>query len=249
VFSNLAGQAASIGIYALLNRQVYAEFSEYRVATNFFRWMSAGTSFAGGGASYLDGYNPYWRLYWTKEHGSHTLMVGTVGMHSNLYPNSAAPSGPTDAFTDYGFDSQYDYMGGRNKTSVRFRYIHENQAWNASFPQGASSTPNGNIRSLNVNGTYTLGDRWAFTGGYFASNGSGNAALYAVTGPSGNLLTASPDTTGYTLEVDRNITQNLKLTMQYNGFFKFNGLNGNIDGLGRTPGDNNTLWLSLFLAY
>jgi len=40
--------------------------------------------------------------------------------------------------------------------------------------------------------------------------------------------------------VDRNLTQNLKLTAQYNGFFKFNGLTGNIDGLGRTPGDNNT---------
>jgi hypothetical protein len=176
-------------------------------------------------------------------------MVGTVGMHSNVYPNSAAPSGPTDTFTDYGFDSQYDYTGERNKASVRFRYIHENQSWNASFPLGASSTSGGNIRSANVSGTYTLQDRWAFTTGYFASDGSNNAALYAVTDPSGNLLTASPNTTGYTLEVDRNLTQNLKLTMQYNGFFKFNGLTGNIDGLGRTPSDNNTLWLSLFMAY
>jgi hypothetical protein len=49
--------------------------------------------------------------------------------------------------------------------------------------------------------------------------------------------------------VDRNLTQNLKLTAQYNGFFKFNGLTGNIDGLGRTPGDNNTLWLSMFMAF
>lgn len=249
LFSNLAGQAASIGIYALLNRQVYAEFSEYRVATNFFRWMSAGTSFANGSATYISGYNPYWRVYWTKEHGSHVFMVGTVGMHSNVYPNSAVPSGPTDAFTDYGFDAQYDYMGGRNMASVRFRYLHENQAWDASFPLGGSSTPNGNIRSLSVNGTYTLRDRWAFTGGYFANNGSDNADLYAVTDPLGNQLTASPNTTGYTLEVTRNLTQNLKLTMQYNGFFKFNGLTGNIDGLGRTPGDNNTLWLSLFMAY
>ena len=41
----------------------------------------------------------------------------------------------------------------------------------------------------------------------------------------------------------------MKLTMQYNGFFKFNGLTSNIDGMGRSPGDNNTLWMSLFVAF
>jgi hypothetical protein len=100
-----------------------------------------------------------------------------------------------------------------------------------------------------VNGTYTLRDRWAFTSGFFANNGSSNADLYAVTDPAGGLLSASPNTNGYIIEVDRNLTQNLKLTAQYNGFFKFNGLTGNIDGLGRTPGDNNTFWLSMFMAF
>ena len=249
MISSLGGQAASVGVYALLNRQVYAEVSMYRVATNFFRWMSAGTSFTGGGSNYLDGYNPYWRVYWTEQHGPHVLMVGTSGMHSTVYPNSAAPTGPTNTFTDYGFDTQYDYLGGSNKASVRFSYLYENQSWNAGFPQGASSTPNGNIQSLNLNGTYTLHDRWIFNAGYFVNNGSNNAALYAVTSPSGSQLTASPNTTGYNLELDRNLTQNMKLTMQYNGFFKFNGLTSNIDGMGRSPGDNNTLWMSLFVAF
>ena len=249
MIDNLGGQAASVGVYALLNRQLYVEISEYRVATNFFRWMSGGTSFEGGGANYLDGFNPYWRVYWTKEHGPNVLMVGTFGMHSNVYPDSAAPAGPTNSFTDQGFDSQYDYMGRSNKVSVRFTYIYENQAWNASFPQGGSSTLNGNIQSVNLNGTYTLHDRWAFNAGYFANNGSNNADLYAVTSPSGSQLTASPNTNGYTLELDRTLTQNLKLTMQYNGFLKFNGLTHNIDGMGRTPGDNNTLWLSMSMVF
>src|SRR5580704_4700959 len=43
MIASLGGQAASVGVYALLDRQVYAEVSVYRVATNFFRWMSAGT--------------------------------------------------------------------------------------------------------------------------------------------------------------------------------------------------------------
>jgi len=34
------------------------------------------------------------------------FMVGTVGMHSNVFPNSADARCPTDAFTDYGIDAQ-----------------------------------------------------------------------------------------------------------------------------------------------
>jgi hypothetical protein len=34
MISSLGGQAASVGVYALFNRQVYAEVSMYRVATN-----------------------------------------------------------------------------------------------------------------------------------------------------------------------------------------------------------------------
>jgi hypothetical protein len=53
IISSLGGQAGSIGAYALLNRQVYVEASFYRAATGLWRWMSAGTSFQGGGANYL----------------------------------------------------------------------------------------------------------------------------------------------------------------------------------------------------
>jgi hypothetical protein len=70
-----------------------------------------------------------------------------------------------------------------------------------------------------------------------------------VTNPSGTQLTAKPNTTGYVLEVDRTITQNILAMLQYTGFTKFNGLKNNIDGLGRKPSDNNTLWLSVFFAF
>lgn len=51
------------------------------------------------------------------------------------------------------------------------------------------------------------------------------------------------------LEVDRLITQNVQAMLQYKGFVKFNGLKSNIDGLGRTATDNNTIWLSVFFAF
>jgi len=249
MITSLGSQSASIGVYALLNREWYVEFSAYRVATDFFRWMSAGTAFQAGGENYLDGYNPYWRAYWTKERGPQSIMVGTFGMQSKVYPNSAAPSGPTDIFTDYGFDSQYQYLGDTHKLTLRGSYIYENQQWNASFPLAASSTPKGNLKSLNLNGSYGYRDHWTFSAAYFSTNGSDNTALYAVTDPSGNLLTSSPNTSGYVLEADRVITQNLQATLQYKGFTRFNGLTDNIDGLGRNASANNTLWLTVFFAF
>ena len=221
----------------------------YRVANDLFRWMSAGNSFQAGGKNYLEGFNPYWRAYWTKEFGPQSIEIGTLGMQAKVYPNSAVPNGPTNVFTDYGFDSQYQYLAETSKVTLRASYIYENQRWNASFPLGGSSTLKGNIKALNLNGSYGYGDHWVFNAAYFSNNGNNNSALYGVTGPSGNQLTASPKTTGYVLEVDRLITQNVQATLQYKGFVRFNGLTSNIDGLGRSANANNTLWLTLFFAF
>jgi len=249
MIASLGAQSASIGAYALVNRQIYVEASFYRAATGFFRWMSAGTSFQGGGANYLDGYNPYWRAYWTKAHGPHNVMVGTLGMQAHVFPDSSNPSGPADVFTDSGFDSQYQYLGNTNKVTLRGSYIYERRAWDGSFPLGISSTPQGNLKSLNLSGSYAFDNAWVFHSGYFQTNGNSDSALYAITDPSGNQVTASPKATGYTIEVDRQITQNVQLMAQYRGFVQFNGLRRNIDGIGRNASDNNTLWLSVFFAF
>ena len=248
MIANLAQQTGSVGAYAVFDRQFYAEVSMYRVGTGFFRWMTAGTSLVSG-ANYLEGFNPYWRAYWTRDQGPHVFMVGTFGMHSHVYPDSSSPSGPTDVFSDYGFDSQYQYLGETNKLTLRGSYIYEHQSWNGSFPLGTVSSPKGNLKTLNLSGSYALRDSWTFTAGYFLSNGSSNAALYVIIDPSGTQLTAKPNTTGYVLEVDRTLTQNVLAMVQYTGFVKFNGLKNNIDGLGRSATNNNTLWLSLFFAF
>jgi len=248
MIASLGEQSGSIGIYALLNREWYAEVSLYRVGTDFFRWMTAGTAFQAGNRNYLDGYNPYWRAYWTKERGPQSVMVGTFGMQSRVYQNSAVASGPDNVFTDYGFDSQYQYLGETHKVTLRGSYLYENQHWDASFPLGVSSTPKGNLKSLNLNGSYGYRDHWVFNAAYFSNNGNHNA-LYAVTDASGAQLTSSPNTSGYVLEADRLITQNVQATLQYKGFVKYNGLTNNIDGLGRSASDNNTIWLTVFFAF
>jgi len=248
MIASLAQETGSVGVYALFDRQVYLEVSMYRVGTGFFRWMNAGTSYQTG-AQYLKGFNPYWRAYWTKEQGPNVWMAGTFGMHSNIYPDSSAPSGPTDTFSDVGFDSQYQHLGDTNKLTLRGSYIYEKQSWGGSYPLGNVSNPTGNLKTLNLSGSYALADAWTFTGSYFLSNGSNNAALYGITDPNGVLLTSKPNTSGYVFEIDRTLTQNVLASLQYTGFTKFNGLTSNIDGLGRKPSDNNTLWVSLFFAF
>lgn len=248
MIASLSQQTGSFGGYALFDRQFYVELSAYRVGTGFFRWMTGGTSLQNG-ANYLKGLNPYWRAYWTKEQGPNVFMVGTLGMHSNVYPDSSNPSGPVDTFSDTGFDTQYQHLGETNKLTLRGSYIYEQQSWNGSFPLGAVSNPKGNLKTLNLNGSYALREAWTFTGGYFLSNGSSNAALYGITNPAGVQLTDKPNTSGYILQVDRTLTQNIVASLQYTGFVKFNGLSNNIDGLGRKPSDNNTLWLSVFFAF
>ena len=248
--SGLAQQTGSVGVYALFDRQFYAEVSMYRVGTGFFRWMTGGTSFdPSAGPEYLKGFNPYWRAYWTKERGASSLMVGTFGMHSNIYPVGSPISGPTDAFADTGFDTQYQYLGERNKLTLRGSYTYEQQSWDGSFAQGISAAPKGNFKTLNLSSSYALRDSWTFNGSFFVGNGSNNAASYAVSDPNGNQLSAKPNTTGYVLEVDRTLTQNVIASLQYTGFTKFNGLTSNIDGIGRKPSDNNAVWLSVFFAF
>jgi len=246
--TGLANQVGSVGVYALYNREFYAEVSLYSVGNGFYRWMNAGTSFASG-AQYLKGANPYWRAYWTKEKGSNVFMAGTFGMISNIYPDSGNPSGLTDTFTDTGFDTQYQRLGEVHKFTLRGTYTYENQNWGGSYPAGASSNPKGDLKTLNLSASYALKDAWTFSGSYFLSDGSNNADLYAISDQNGNQLTAKPNTSGYVLEVDRTLTQNVLLTAQYAGFTKFNGLTSDIDGLGRKPSDNNTLWLSVFFAF
>ena len=248
MIASLSQQTGSVGAYALFDREFYVELSEYRVGSGFFRWMTAGTSLQNG-ANYLKGWNPYWRAYLTKADGPNVFMAGILGMHSNVYPDSSSPTGPADEFSDNGFDSQYQYLGETNKLTVRGSYMYEHQSWNGSFPLGNVSNPKGNLKTLNLSGSYALREAWTFTGGFFLSNGSSNAALYGVTAPSGLQLTDKPNTTGYVLQIDRTITQNVIASLQYTGFTKFNGLTNNIDGLGRKPSDNNTLWFTVFFAF
>ncbi len=115
-------------------------------------------------------------------------------------------------------------------------------------PLGLSAIQSGDLSTLNLNIAYNYANHWNVSAGYFLSNGSNNAGLYGVSDPSGNTLSTSPNTSGYVLEADYLMTQNVKFMLQYVGYFNFNGLTTNIDGQGRFASSNNSLWFNLFVA-
>jgi hypothetical protein len=247
--ASLSGLVGSVGLYAMLNRELYAEFALYTVGTGFFRWGSWGpNNFNTAGTPYLNGWAPYWRAYWTREWGPSTLMLGTVGMVSQVFPAVTPRTAPADTFTDVGFDAEYQWITERHKVTVGVTYIHEWQSWTGSQPLGLSAIQSGALNTLNANIAYNYANHWNLSVGYFLSNGSDNANLYGVSAPSGQTLSNSPNTSGYILEADYLVTQNIKLMLQYVGYFNFNGLTTNIDGQGRFASDNNTLWLNLFVV-
>jgi hypothetical protein len=249
LIGGLANQVAGVGVYAWLDRKVYAEISAYRTALGFWRWMSWGQSWnQPGGTTYVDGYNPYWRLNYSDQDGPHAWMIGTFGLQANVFPNNLQPTGTTDRFTDVGFDAQYQYLADLDKFTVRATYIHEKQNWNASFPLGNTANPTDTVTQFTISGTWWR-DQWGLSAAYFQNNGSDDANLYGVFTPSGSLVSASPNTNGYVLELDYLLTQNIKVMAQYTGYRKFNGLSSNIDGIGRSASDNSSFFLNLMVAY
>ena len=53
---------------------------------------------------------PYWRVAYQKQMSNDYLMLGTFGLHAELYP--AGVTGPTNQYNDLGFDAQYEHPTG-----------------------------------------------------------------------------------------------------------------------------------------
>ena len=102
----LGQQVAGLGTYALLDDHLYGEFTVYRSAAQGGPAPADGSS-----TNTIHGVGPYWRAFYQQHWGSQTLMVGTVGMRTSLYPEGV--TGLRNRFTDVGFDAQYERAGAQ----------------------------------------------------------------------------------------------------------------------------------------
>jgi hypothetical protein len=245
----LAQKVAGVGGYFWWDRHLYGELSFYGTADNLFRPMSLGDWYNNSSNFALQSRdNPYWRLAWSQDWDSSSLMVGTYGMRVNVYPDATNRTGPTDRYTDTALDAQYQYITDPHIITAQATYIHEKQDLNATYAGGAgtSSNPTDTLNTFRAKVSYLYDRKYGGTLWYFQNTGSADAGLY---NPNATNVSNKPDTRGYIAELDYNPMTQVRISLQYIGYTKINGANGNYDGTGRKASDNNTLFLYSWFAF
>lgn len=251
----LAQQVAGLTAYAFWQRSIYAEFGLYRTADKMFSFLRTGQDISTpGAAARLSGNNPYWRLAYNAEWGPHSLMLGTYGLIADKYPDDTMPVSPTDRFTDYALDTQYQYLTFTHSITAQATWIHEKQSWDASFSSGGIGTgptpsnASDTLDTFKAKASYYFRRKYGGTLAYFQTTGSTDPGLYGPAPVTGS-ANGTPNSNGIILEADYLPIPQVKLAVQYTWFLKFNGSRYNYDGNGRNASDNNTLYLLAWLVF
>ena len=252
------GNLAGITAYAFWNQMLYVELGGYRTAKGLTSFMSAGVSNAD--KTRLQGTNPYWRVTMSHAWGAHNLMVGTSGMIADVYDDPLDTSDPNSVhhFRDIGVDTQYQYLLDPHTITAQLAYMRDNHRYPGFLAQQPVEDVNGNplpdtnatdtTKVLRAKVSYVYAARYGGSLAHFNQSGTTNSALYDPTRVSGN-VSGNPAVRGWTYEAFWTPLQNVRIGLQYTAYDKFNGASRNYDGLGRNPGDNNSLFLYLWGAY
>jgi hypothetical protein len=243
-----AQQVLGLSAYTLLDDMFYFEFGGYRpLSTQTQKALGINPS----GESPISGIAPYWRVAAEKNIGNHSLELGTFGLSGQVFPMGLSQAG-TDSFTDVGVDAQYQFLGDPHMVTARAAWIHQHQNTRASQLLGLASNSNDTLQSLNASVSYIYNQTWSLTAGRIAIAGTADAALYGTP-------TGGPNSAGWILELAYLPFShggpkfwpwlNFRIGLQYTRWSKFNGASTNIDGMGRSAHDNNTLFLYVWTVF
>ncbi|MGV8964393.1 MAG: hypothetical protein ACOH2V_13575 [Candidatus Saccharimonadaceae bacterium] len=265
IHGGLDQQVGGIGANVFWNNLIYLGGTVYRTTLNgITKPLGAGTPTE----MVVNGAAPYWRLALERRWKNHFFTVGSYGMLADIYP-SGLNDGPTNRFTDYAFDAQYQYMGtiepqdikglpkkDAGKKAKKSKHIitahavwtHEKQDWMASFPLGNTANPFDVLNTFRINLNYYyrshLGDI-AGSASFFSTTGDKDMLLYAAIPREGS-RTGSPDSNGCILEADYRPWEKIKISLQYVIYNKFNGAHLNYDGADRNASANNACYMVIW---
>lgn len=250
----LAQTVAGLGAYGMWDNRVYAELSLYHqlpIRTQTTLGVDA------TGQNTVDGLAPYWRLVLNDDWDQNSIAVGTFGMTAGRNPQRMSNVG-TDRLTDLGVDAQYQFVGERDGISLQTSWIHESQDWSASRALGLAENAHDTLKSFHAKASYLYENTYGATVGYFKIQGSRDTALYAAD-PIGGSASGSPGSDGWIFEADYMPFNNggpgvwpwfnVRFSLQYTAYMKFNGSTDDYDGAGRNASDNNTLLLLAWIAF
>ncbi|HTL69316.1 MAG TPA: hypothetical protein VL200_16745 [Lacunisphaera sp.] len=246
----LAGQVAGLGAYAMIDSRLYLDVGGYRTLGARFQ-KSVGVDPAD--EAQISGLAPYWRLAYTKAAGGGTWEIGTFGLAAKTYPGRDASAG-TDRLTDLGFDAEFQKTFGLGDFTALVSAIHEHASWNASESLGNTANGSDSLTEYKATVDYLWDKTYGLAVQYFATEGSADGLAYP------DSQTGSPNSDGLVLQANYlplNKTtgpafwprSNIKLSVQYVMYNRFNGSSTNIDGAGRSARNNNTLYLEGWIVF
>lgn len=244
----LAQKVAGVGGYFWYDRHLYGELSLYGTANHLFRALSAGQPWNNNGVTRIDGRNnPYWRLAYNQDWGSHSLMIGTYGLMVDIFPDNANPHGPTNRFIDTALDAQYQYLSDPHIFTAQASYIHEKQDYQASFDPTCSAGPcnlHDHMNTFKAKASYLYNRKYGTSFAYFNTTGSNDSGVFST----GDNFITKPDNQGYIAQIDYNPWTSAHISLQYTGYTKWDG-SRQVNGLGLKPRDRNTLFLNTWFAF
>ena len=246
----LAQQVAGLGVYAMIDSKFYLDFCAYRTLPSR---LQKDLGVDPSGETQLAGLAPYGRIAYTRPAVGGTWETGLFGLAASTYPGRDASAG-TDRIVDVGLDSEFQKTIGPDELTALFTYIHERDQWRASQALGNTGNATGSLNEIKGSVDYLFDKTYGVAVQYFNINGSSDAVAYASSPEN------SPNSDGFVFELDYlplNKGQgpsfwprsNVKFSVQYTVYNRFDGSRTNIDGTGRTAKDNNTLYFQAWIVF
>ncbi len=245
-----AGQVGGLGAYLFFNDTYYIDLGAYRtLGVHFQKQLGIDPT----GETQIAGLAPYWRLAMERMVGEGRWEVGTFGLAADTYPGRDSSAGH-DRMVDFGLDTQYQISKGPHDVTASASWISERQNWDASSLLGKTGNAADTLHAFKATVNYLYDKTYGVTGQYFSITGGEDPVLYSGS------ATGSPNSDGFILQANYLPfnkgggpsfwpRSNVKLTLQYVFYNRFDGARTNFDGAGANARDNNTLYLEAWIVF
>ncbi len=246
----LAQQVMGVGAYLYYADTYYLDVGAYHtLGTHLQKSLGVDPE----GEMQVDSLAPYWRVAIQKMVGSARWEVGAFGLMADVYPGRDASAGH-DRIVDVGIDSQYQISSGPHDLTAMASWINERQNWDASSVLGNTANARDSLHTLKLTLNEIYDKTFGATVQYFLITGGNDPVLY------GNNPDGSPMSDGFVFQADYLPfnkhggpafwpKSNVKLSLQYTMYNRFDGARHNYDGAGANASDNNTLYLEAWFVF
>ena len=246
----LAQQVAGVGAYVFVADTLYIDLAGYRTL-GYQAQKSLGVDPTG--ETQVTGVAPYWRVALEKMIGDARWEIGTFGLAADTYPGRDSSAGK-DRIVDLGLDSQYQLSAGANDFTAMLSWIYERQNWDASSVLGDTDNTRDTLWNLKLTANYLYNKTFGGTVQYFIVDGTKDPGLY------GDSPVGAPTSDGFIFQLNYMPfnkdggpafwpRSNVKFSLQYTVYNRFDGARANYDGNGANAHDNNTLYCEAWIAF